>query len=367
MSKTRVLVVDDSSVIRRIVSEMLSADAGIEVAGTASNGKIALSKIVQLNPDLVTLDVEMPEMDGLETIREIRKRWPKLPILMFSTLTERGASTTLDALALGATDYVTKPTPSEGGEAVRNRVREELLAKVRALAPAAQSSEKVTAPPPRVIRLDSARRKNSAQAPVQVVAVGVSTGGPSALDTLIPALPKDLPVPVVLVQHMPPLFTRLLAERLDQRSQLRVAEAVSGQPLKPGTVWIAPGDNHMTVEGVPWTARIGTNRDQPENSCRPAVDVLFRSVAKVFGAGTLAIVLTGMGSDGLRGCEGIREIGGQIVIQDKESSVVWGMPGAVYQAGLADEVVPLNSMADAIGRRVFRNSSTSAIPKSLMV
>jgi two-component system chemotaxis response regulator CheB len=365
MPKIRVLIVDDSSVIRRIISDILSAEADIEVVGTAPNGRIALSKIPQLNPDLVTLDVEMPEMDGLETIREIRKQWSRLSILMFSTLTERGAATTIDALSLGATHYVTKPTPGQGSASVTARVREELLGKVRGLA--APRGDRSTPSKVSPLPLPVQRLRRGVPAPVQVVAVGVSTGGPSALEALIPRLPKNLPVPVVLVQHMPPLFTRLLAERLDQHSELAIHEGIGGTALKPGTVWIAPGDNHMIVEGAPWNARIKMNQDPPENSCRPAVDVLFRSTAKVFGSGTLAVVLTGMGADGTRGCEAIQAAGGQVLAQDRESSVVWGMPGSVVNAGLADEVVPLDRMAEAICRRAFPAAKETAAPRSVRV
>jgi two-component system chemotaxis response regulator CheB len=355
MSKIRVLIVDDAVVIRRIVTDVLGADAEIEVAGTAANGKIALAKIPQINPDLVTLDVEMPEMDGITTVREIRKLYPRLPVIMFSTLTSRGAASAFDALAAGANDYVTKPANVGSVAAAMARIREELIPKIKGLCakfvpssapshlPAAGSSP--AARP--VIR--------GAPARVEVVVIGVSTGGPNALAEVIPALPGDLPVPVLIVQHMPPVFTRVLAERLDQKSQLTVKEAEDGEVVSAGTVYIAPGDYHMTLERAMLQRKIRLNQGVPENSCRPAVDVLFRSAADTEGSATLGVILTGMGQDGLRGSQAIQEARGRIIAQDEATSVVWGMPGFIARAGLAEQLIPLNAIAAAITRRVMQN------------
>jgi len=354
MPKIRVLVVDDSVVIRRLVTDALASDPDIEIAGIAANGRIALDKIPQVNPDIVTLDVEMPEMDGLTTLKELRKTYRKLPVIMFSTLTERGAATTLDALSLGASDYVTKPSNVGSVTAGKERVREELIPKIRALcgrsqAPQAQApATAMAAPKP---KLFSARPAMLSR-PVEIVAIGVSTGGPNALAELMPGLPGHLPVPVVIVQHMPPVFTRLLAERLDTTSPVTVREGLAGEELKAGEAWIAPGNYHMILEKTAVGSRIALQQEPPENSCRPAVDVLFRSVANVYGAATLAVILTGMGQDGMRGCEVIREAGGQVLAQDEATSVVWGMPGFVANAGLADQVLPLNRIAGEIVRRV---------------
>jgi two-component system chemotaxis response regulator CheB len=346
MPKVRVLVVDDSVVIRRVVAEELSADPGIEVVGTAANGRIALAKLTQVQPDLVILDVEMPEMDGLATLAAIRKDFPRLPVVMFSALTERGASATLDALALGATDYFTKPAGPGGIEESRRVIREELVPAIKQLC-----APKATAAPagPAPSRLTLPR---SGQ--IEAVVIGVSTGGPNALAEIFGAFPADLPVPILIVQHMPPMFTRLLAERLTANSKVPVEEAASGVAVRPGRALIAPGNYHMVVVRDGLQVRALLHQDPPENSCRPAADPLFRTAAQVYGSGLLAVVLTGMGQDGLRGCEAVRAAGGQIVVQDEATSVVWGMPGFVAGAGLADRVLPLPMIANEIVKRVRR-------------
>lgn len=351
MGRIRVLVVDDAVVIRRLVSDCLAADAQIEVVGTAANGQIGLAKIAQLNPDLVTLDIEMPVLDGINTLVALRKTYPRLPVIMFSTLTERGASATLDALALGANDYVTKPANVGCVSTGMQRIREELIPKIKALCgrDAAAAME-----PRRGVReaVMPSGSESTGEAGVDLLAIGVSTGGPKALATLLPGLTKNFPVPILIVQHMPPLFTRMLAERLAAVSGFPVREGENGAPLAPGDVWVAPGGLHMELARSGASVRLRTQEGPPENSCRPSVDVLFRSVALFYGSRTLAVVLTGMGQDGLRGCERIREAGGQVLVQDEASSVVWGMPGAVSQAGLANRVLPLGQLAFEINRRV---------------
>ncbi|MEP6572205.1 MAG: chemotaxis response regulator protein-glutamate methylesterase [Gemmatimonadota bacterium] len=357
MNRIRVLVVDDAVVVRRMVSDALGAEPLIEVVGTASNGRLALERITQLQPDLVTLDIDMPEMDGLETLAAIRKSWPRLPVIMFSTLTERGALTTLDALALGASDYVTKPSHTGSIAAAQQRVREQLTPKVLALCSSRWGPVPAVAAAPRIAppRFETS---GVAGGRVDVVTIGVSTGGPNALATILSELPVDFPVPIVIVQHMPPLFTRFLADRLTAASRINVREAEAGGVLTPGAVWIAPGNFHMTLYRVNNQVRMALNQDPPEHSCRPAADVLFRSVAEVYGARSLAVVLTGMGQDGTLGCERIREAGGQVIAQDEATSVVWGMPGYVVGAGLASAVVPLDRVASEMCRRV----STDRLP-----
>jgi two-component system chemotaxis response regulator CheB len=347
------LIVDDSVVIRRIVSDIISGDPDLEVAGVAANGRIALDKIPQTNPDIVTLDVEMPEMDGLQALKGLRKTYPRLPVIMFSTLTERGATATIDALSLGASDYVTKPANvGKVGEGMA-RVRDDLIPKIKALCgravtigakPSVSLVGRVPAPK---LSIRTGTRG------VEIVAIGTSTGGPNALADLLPGLPADFPVPMLVVQHMPPVFTKLLADRLATRSSLPVVEGSAGDELRPGKIWIAPGNYHMALEKTANGARIGLNQEPPENSCRPAVDVLFRSVTEIYGAATLGVVLTGMGQDGLRGCEHIREAGGRVLVQDEASSVVWGMPGFVARAGLADKQLPLSQLAGEIVRLVW--------------
>lgn len=352
--RVKVLVVDDSVVVRRLVSDVLASDPRIEVVGTAANGKVALAKVPLLNPDLITLDIEMPVMDGLETLVELRKDHPLLPVVMFSTLTARGANATLDALERGANDYVTKPANVGSVTASMEAVRAQLVPRILALCsravPTAAPSP-ATRPAPTTRRLPGAQRSSR----VDVVAIGVSTGGPDALARVLPALPADLPVPVLVVQHMPPVFTRQFADRLDARCALRVSEAVAGDAVVAGRVLVAPGDFHLRARrNVQDGGRVVATLDQgtPENYCRPAVDVMFRSVVEQYGAHVLGVVLTGMGQDGARGAADIVGAGGSVIAQDEATSVVWGMPGAVVGAGLADRVLPIDRVAAAIVERV---------------
>jgi len=362
MSKIRVLVVDDSVVVRRIVSDVLTADPALEVVGTAAHGKIALAKIPQVNPDVITLDIEMPEMDGLETLKAIRKTHPRLPVIMFSTLTLRGGATTLEALALGASDYVTKPANVGSVSASQQSLRDQLIPKIKGLCGKADSVKTAIGTP--VDRPSPVSRSpSSSSTPIAVVAIGVSTGGPNALSELLPAIPASFPVPIVIVQHMPPMFTKLLADRLNSQCKIPVQEGADGAPVLPGQVQVAPGDYHMVVKRQATRVVLGVNQDPAENASRPAVDVLFRSVVDVYGAGTLGVILTGMGQDGLRGCERIREIGGQVFTQDEASSVVWGMPGCVTRAGLANQVLPLNQLAAEIVKRVQSRRNANEVQK----
>jgi two-component system chemotaxis response regulator CheB len=359
VNKVRVLVVDDSAAVRRLLREVLSSEPEIEVAGVAANGKIALAMITQVQPDCVVLDIEMPEMDGLQTLRAIRALDRRIPVLMFSSLTERGAAATLDALALGATDYITKPASGASLQQSAARIREQLASKVKELGAAARKKllqPQSSVPKPTLIHAWQSRR-------IDVVAIGTSTGGPNALAAVLADIPPDFPVPIVVVQHMPPVFTRMLADRLNATSRLTVREAVSGTYLLPGQACLAPGDFHLTLQREGTRAKTVLTHSLPENSCRPSVDVLFRSVAEMYGAGVLAIVLTGMGQDGLLGCEAVRSAGGQIMVQDEASSVVWGMPGFVARAGLADNVLPLAQIGPSITRKVseHRNGAGAAL------
>jgi two-component system, chemotaxis family, protein-glutamate methylesterase/glutaminase len=350
MTAIRILVVDDSVVIRRLLSDTLSGDRALEVVGTASDGRIALAKISLLKPDLVTLDIEMPVMDGLEALRTIRKLYPKLPVIMFSTLTERGAAATLDALSLGASDYATKPSNTGSPAVALERIRIELIPKIKALC---SISPLKLLPLPRTRPALRVRARSNAR--IEIVAIGTSTGGPNALAEVLPRIPNDFPVPIVVVQHMPPIFTRLLAERLASRSAIPVEEGRAGAVLEPGHAWIAPGNFHMKVirAGLGWSLNL--NQGAQENSCRPAVDVLFRSVAVAYGANVLGVVMTGMGSDGVLGAQDIRDAGGDVIIQDEASSVVWGMPGLVHASGLDDAAYPLDHLAAEITRRVLQS------------
>jgi len=425
IKKTRVLVVDDSLVIRRAIINLLTEDSEIEVVGQAVNGQVALAKIAELRPDVITLDVEMPVMDGLETLRHLKKSGSHLPVIMCSTLTERGAMATLDALSLGASCYVTKPHTSGSVEESIDALRRDLLPKVKALGshfrtahssrsqthakpanpanpanerpqtppaaaarpPASDNTSRPSAPPkPTASPKTAEARKHPEAAPVKtgikpeaktgaisrpiptsayvppprtgppgrvdVVVIGVSTGGPNALATVLPALPKDLPVPILIVQHMPPVFTKLVAERLNNQCALSVREATEGELISAGKILIAPGDFHLTLEHKADKNYVRLTQTPPENFCRPAVDVLFRSTEAIYGSGMLGVVLTGMGSDGMLGCETIRKAGGQVIVQDAETSVVWGMPGSVADRGLAEAVLPIQQIAAEIVRRV---------------
>ncbi|GJD23759.1 protein-glutamate methylesterase CheB [Rivularia sp. IAM M-261] len=365
--KPHVLVVDDAVIVRNRVSKILSTVPEIEAVSVAASGKIALFKISQVNPDIIILDVEMPEMDGLETLVEIRRQYPKLPVIMFSGLTVLGAATTLDALMLGANDYATKPSNLTTIEAANQHILTELVPKIKALsaeykvldnkAPNTQHSSLTTQHSSLSTQHSSLITQHSSLIThsIDIVAIGVSTGGPNALAEILPKLPADFPAAILIVQHMPPMFTKLMAERLASKCQIPVAEAICGTTVKPGHVWIAPGDYHLLVERDNNTVKLVTNQAPPENYCRPAVDVLFRSVAKVYGNKSLGVVLTGMGKDGLQGAEHIRACGGHIFVQDQASSVVWGMPGFVANAGLAESILPINQMAGAILRLVADN------------
>ena len=341
--KIRVLVVDDSLVIRHLVRQALSEEPRIEVVGADADGIAALEHIPQLKPDVVTLDIEMPRMDGLETLRHIRQDHPRLRTIMFSTLTTRGAAVTLEALSLGADDYVPKAANSGSLDKSLGSLRNDLVPKILQFFAQPHQidvvSKAVASPPP--VRL--ARRP-------RVVAIGVSTGGPNALAATIPLLPAHLPVPVLVVQHMPAMFTRMLADRLNSSSRLPVSEAEDDVEIKPGRIWIAKGDHHFAVRRVGDTVRSVLHRGPHENSCRPSVDVLFRSLAAVYASDVLAVVLTGMGNDGLRGVRDLKAAGAHAIVQDMATSVVWGMPGSIASAGMADRVLPLDQIAPEIVR-----------------
>jgi len=345
LKKIRVLIVDDAVVIRKILSDVLSQESDIEVVGTAVNGALGLKKIEQLAPDLVLLDVEMPEMNGIETIRAIRKTWVSLPVIMFSTLTNAGASTTIEALLLGATDYATKPANVGSTTSVIQEIQTSLIPKIRNACrrtlPAAQPEH--PSQPVRALKPQPLSNKRP-----EILVIGTSTGGPNALAEVLKDIPASFPVPVLVVQHMPPLFTHFLAERLNKTCPLEIHEAVDEAPLLPGHCWIARGDFHMDLKRTATSVLISLNQAAHENSCRPAVDVTFRAVARLYGGASLAVVLTGMGQDGLRGGRAIRSAGGRVFAQDRATSVVWGMPGAVVEAGIAEAGIPLSEVAAAI-------------------
>jgi two-component system chemotaxis response regulator CheB len=353
--KIRILVVDDSVVIRRFITHALSEESSFEVVGTAANGVLALQKAAELKPDVITLDIEMPEMDGLTTVRQLRAASSKAYVIMCSTLTSRGASATIDALVLGANDYVTKPSNNGQMDAALAVLRDELIPKIKQFF----SQQKIVAPParqPMTAAANVLQTKPLFTLPVErkVVAIGVSTGGPTALMEILPQFPASFPLPIVIVQHMPPIFTKLLADRLRVQSAFEVVEAALGMTLQPGRVVLAPGDYHMRLRRSTKEVSVALDQGPRENSCRPAVDVLFRSVSEIYAGGVIGVILTGMGQDGLRGVELLRSKGAFIIAQDQGTSVVWGMPGAVVEAGLADVVVGLRGVVPEILRQVAR-------------
>ncbi|HHW13652.1 MAG TPA: chemotaxis response regulator protein-glutamate methylesterase [Firmicutes bacterium] len=338
----RVLVVDDSAFFRRLIGEVLSRDPGLRVAGVARDGLDAVEKTKSLRPDVVTLDVNMPELNGLEALRRIMREAPT-PVVMLSSLTTEGAEETIQALQEGAVDFLCKPALAQAGGAWQ----EELVAKVKVAARANLGRPETPGRPARLAKQAPAGGRRATGG--RIVAIGTSTGGPKALQEVIPRLPAGLPVGVLVVQHMPAGFTRTLAQRLDAASPLRVKEAEQGEAVQPGTVYIAPGDYHLRVNP---RGELQLGQDPPIASLRPSVDALFESVAEVYGAGTVAAVLTGMGSDGTRGAGLIKRAGGWVVAEDQSTCVVYGMPRSVIEEGYADRVVPLPEIAGELVKAV---------------
>jgi two-component system chemotaxis response regulator CheB len=356
----RVLVVDDTVVFRRIVTDALGGVPGVEVVGTASNGRLAMSKIAALQPDLITLDIEMPEMNGIEVLEAMAAGGIRAGVIVLSSLTVSGGQLTIRALELGAFDFVTKPeerTP----EANQANLRAHLLPmvqafsrrrEIRSILRGDRTAVAADVPPPTLaIPWMPARRLRRTGPPM--VLIGVSTGGPGALAKLVPGLPADLGAPIFIVQHMPAMFTQPLAASLDKKSAIRVTEARDGEVAQANRVYIAPGGRHMKLSAGP-TGEIllRITDDPPENGCRPAVDYLFRSAALHFPGRATAAILTGMGNDGTEGLRMLKRGGCYAIAQDETSSVVFGMPKEAIQAGVIDAVVPLETIAGAIVRSV---------------
>lgn len=331
------LVVDDSVVVRRVVARTLDADPDFEHVGSAADGRSALAKLDRLRPDVIVLDLEMPVMDGFEMLRHLQARG--IPVVVFSYLSVAGAAATLDALALGATDFVLKPTSALGIGLGEEYIATELLPLLRAVA-----APKTTATRSRP-RAPATRARS-----IRAVVIVVSTGGPNALAQLVGDLPPEFPVPILIVQHMPSVFTTQLAERLNRIGTHPVHEAVDGDLVEAGHIYLAPGGHHMVVSRSGRDVRVRLNDGPPENSCRPAGDVLFRSAADVYGSGLLALVMTGMGRDGLRGAEAVSAAGGVVLAQDGATSVVDGMPRAVE--GIAVASIPLPDLGAELARWV---------------
>ena len=326
---------------------MLSDVPYIEVVGTAANGKIALMKIPSLKPDAMILDVEMPEMDGIETLKALKELHPSIKVIMLSIHTTRGADKTLEALSLGAIDFVEKPSGSNDYRTHFQKIRSDLLPKLRLLKLQKSfllPSKKPVTPHKRITPV---QHKDC-----EVVAIASSTGGPNALNTILPELEHRTDIGVLIVQHMPPLFTKQFALSLDQKTSYTVQEATTGDVVTPKSVFIAPGNYHMTVKQIGTEKRIALHQGPLENGCRPSADVLFRSIAEIYGKQALGVVLTGMGKDGLEGVRAMKEQGATIIAQDKDTSVAWGMPRSVIEAELADYVLPLHEIARAVNKMI---------------
>jgi two-component system chemotaxis response regulator CheB len=335
----RVLVVDDSALMRKLIPAILARDPSIEVVGTAMDGAFALKKIEELHPDVVTLDLEMPRMDGMETLRLIMRRAP-LPVILFSTHSKEGAYSTLKALALGAVDFIAKPTDAAGGHL--ETIADQLIDKIKVAKRAA--GRKL---PPATVPIDPPDQKKGARyslPPNRIIAIGISTGGPNALQFVLSQIPGDFPASILVVQHMPEGFTEMFARRLDECCALDVQEAKSGDLLVAGRVLICPGNRHMMVRRMPRGDMAVLSDGPPVNGHRPSVDVLFHSVAQEFALTAVGVLMTGMGEDGAEGLGAIKAAGGMTVAQSEDTCVVSGMPRAAILKGHANKVVPLDSM-----------------------
>lgn len=346
--KVRVLVVDDSALMRRMIVDILSKHPKIEVAGYAINGQMALLQLEKLKPDVITLDVEMPFMNGLEALREIRKIRPT-PVIMLSSLTKAGAEVTLQALELGAVDFIQKPESNKAADL--QNIADNLAEKI--IMAATIGKNKTNLPHTAI--------KQSIEIPVikttpkvtrvKTVVIGSSTGGPQSLKEVLPYLPENLPAQILMVQHMPPKFTDLLAQRLDKISPFSIKEAKDGDAIEAQHALMAPGGFHMCVEGY---NKIKLNQEPPLWGVRPAVDLTLSSAAKVFKEDLICVILTGMGKDGTKGAEAVKKFGGYVIAEDKSTAIIYGMPKSVIDAGHADEVVPLHRIASAIVKAVYR-------------
>ena len=359
MGELRILVVDDSVAVRRALSDALSREPGFTVCGAAPNGALGLELVERSRPDVVVLDLEMPVLDGLDFLTRLRPRHPRLPVLVFSGTAGHANEATLEALWRGASDYLLKPQglSSDGMEAF---LRAEMFPRLRAIArvpaeraaPAASPAPRIApVPEPRPARTTAGRAGDPLPS---VLVVGASTGGPRALAAALGELPPDFPLPIAAVQHMPAEMSEFLAGGLAANCRMRVRLAEDGVAVGPGVLWVAPGGAHLTIAGDGARACFRLDHGPEESGCRPAVDPLFRSAAHTFGAGTLALVLTGMGQDGVAGARAVHAAGGRVLVQDEASSVVWGMPGAIARAGLADAVLPLSQLGGELLARGTR-------------
>jgi len=363
MGNIRALVVDDTIVYRKIVGDVLKEIPGVEVVGTANNGKIALSKIASLKPDLISLDIEMPEVNGIEVLQAL-KNHPKTPVvIMLSTLTQQGSEMTIKALELGAFDFVPKPAEGKMAENMQ-KVKDSFLPIINAVKRQKNTQFKIREAahakpltPKNIVHKPSSPtiEKSIIRSKSEIVGIGISTGGPNALTKMIPMLPADLKAPVLIVQHMPPMFTASLANSLNNKSNLEVKEAENGDTIEPGKILIAPGGKQMKIiaaaDGV--ARKIKITDDPPENSCRPSADYLFRSIAQHYVGRSTGVIMTGMGSDGSKGLVQMKNNGSVVIAQNEETCTVYGMPKEPVESGIADRVVPLEKIAEEIVKTII--------------
>ncbi len=351
----KAIVVDDSPMYRKIVQDVLGAFPNVEIVGTAENGKIALSKAAALKPDLMTLDIEMPEMDGLEVLERMRNDVPDAVAIVFSAYTTEGARITLRALELGAFDFIPKPRTGTLEEN-RDRFKFEITPMLNALFRLKhQNSVAKQIPPPRSVqRISDPVHPSRNAEPSRAVAIGISTGGPVALTKMISKIPADIGVPIFIVQHMPPMFTEALALKLDSISDISVKEAVDGESIRANTAYIAPGGKQMKVAKSAQGSHlvIQVTDDPPENNCKPSVDYLFRSIARHYGRFATGVIMTGMGYDGTEGLKLMKQSGSVIIAQDESSSAVYGMPRKPVEIGIVDVIAPLDFLAAEICRTI---------------
>lgn len=344
----KVLIVDDSNTIREQLTQLIQSDNNLQVIGEAKNGREALRKFRSLHPDIIILDIEMPNMNGLETLKIIREENSKIPVIMFSSLTHRAANATLDALSLGANDYVAKPSQVENYKISAEEVRTQLITKIKSLCKRWQlSEESITLPMQTEKRLSSTKTTAIISDP-EIIVIAASTGGPNALVEIFKNIPSDFSIPLAIVQHMPALFTQLLAERLSSISKIPVREAQHKDILRPPGAWLAPGGLHFAITRNTGYLEADIYSGPLENSCRPAADVLFRSAAQTCQSKVLAVVLTGMGRDGTDGACAIHKSGGSVIVQDEQSSVVWSMPGNVFRADIGAKIVDLEKISSEL-------------------
>ena len=361
-SKISALIVDDSALMRSMIGKIIEGAPGLGVAGKAMNGRFALNKIQSLDPDVIILDLEMPEMNGIEFLKQRRRNGIRIPVIILSSLARKGARITMEALSLGASDFILKPTGSDQSEL--RSIAATLVDLVKAYGgnykmekagDTASPARRISIKPAGIAEKEKPIAHRNVTDRIDVVAIGISTGGPNALREVFGKLDADLPVPILVVQHMPAGFTTEFAQSLDRISPLVIKEAGEGDLLKPGRVFIAPGNYHLSVNRKRLADTVQLSQEDPVNGHRPSADVLFSSVVKIYGKRILAIIMTGMGRDGAKGIGEIYHAGGLTVAQDSETSVVYGMPRVAFESGVIDSVVALPDMADTIKRLVMNH------------